>query len=408
MSLDIAANQIDMVNVCKRFMLYPNAAARLRGMLSGHKTAREYVALRDINLAITVGESIGILGVNGAGKSTLLGLIAGTCSPTHGTIAVRGHVAALLELGAGFHPGWTGRQNAEFQVKLLGDSGVDVKQRMEQIEDFADIGDYFDQPLRTYSSGMSMRVAFAAAICSDPDILLIDETLAVGDTTFQHKCFRRIAEFRERGGTMILVTHRTDLIPQLCTRALVLDSGRLDFDGEPRDALLRYYEQLFRRKSVGRDGAITHRISEWGERRLGNGEATISDIRLNGEALNHIAVKSGDNVEIAARVTFHKDTPAPVFGFTYKTVEGVTLYGSSTTLQGVPMAPATAGETREVRFICSMALPTCSVFLDVSISAIENGSMTILDADVSAIRVDIDAQNTYFGLVDLGGDIAIT
>lgn len=408
MSLDIAANQIDMVNVGKRFLLYPNAAARLRGMLSGHKAARQHVALRGISLSITAGESIGILGVNGAGKSTLLGLIAGTCSPTYGTIAVRGHVAALLELGAGFHPGWTGRQNAEFQVKLLGDPGVDVTQRMEQIEGFADIGDYFDQPLRTYSSGMSMRVAFAAAICSDPDILLIDETLAVGDTTFQHKCFRRIAEFRERGGTMILVTHRTELIPQLCTRALVLDKGELSFDGEPRDALLCYYEQLFRRESDDSNGAVTHKISEWGERRLGNGEATIGDIRLNGKALSHIAIKSGDTVEIGARVAFHKDTPAPVFGFTYKTVEGVTLYGSSTLMRGAHMAPALAGETRDVRILCTMSLPTCSVFLDVSISAIEDGSMTILDADVSAIRVDIDAQNTFFGLVDLGGDIAVT
>ncbi|MEQ1726357.1 MAG: ABC transporter ATP-binding protein [Sphingopyxis sp.] len=408
MSLDIAANQIDMANVSKRFLLYPNAAARLRGMLSGHKSAREHVALQDISFSVAPGESIGILGCNGAGKSTLLGLIAGTCSPTYGTISVRGHVAALLELGAGFHPGWTGRQNTEFQVRLLGDASIDTAERLSQIEAFADIGDYFDQPLRTYSSGMAMRVAFATAICAEPDILLIDETLAVGDTTFQHKCFRRIAEFRERGGTMILVTHRTDLIPQLCTRALVLDNGRLDFDGEPRDALLRYYEQLFRRESDGSDGAITHRISEWGERRMGNGEARISDIRLNGEPQNRIAIKSGDNVEVAALITFHKDVVAPVFGYTFKTVEGVTLYGSNTLMRGGAMPPVMGGEVREVRVICPMALPTCSVFLDVSISAIEDGSMTILDADVSAIRVDIDAHNTYYGLVDLGGNIAIT
>lgn len=396
-----------MVGVGKRFLLYPNAAARLRGMLSGHKSAREHVALKDISFSIAAGESIGILGINGAGKSTLLGLIAGTCTPTWGSVDVRGKVAALLELGAGFHPGWSGRQNAEFQTRLLHADGQDIAERIAQIEEFADIGDYFDQPLRTYSSGMAMRVGFATAICSAPDILLIDETMAVGDTTFQHKCFRRISEFRERGGTMILVTHHTDLIPQLCTRALVLDKGEMSFDGRARDALLCYYEQLFRRESDRANSTVPQKVSEWGERSLGNGEAAISDIRLNGAPINRIAIDSGATIEISARITFLTDAPMPSFSFTFKTVEGIVIYAGSTVVMRSPMAPAVKGDQRDVRILCPFPLPSGSIFVDLSIAAIDGDHATILHADASVIRIDINGANTYYGLIDLGAEMTI-
>ncbi|MEQ1688400.1 MAG: ABC transporter ATP-binding protein [Sphingopyxis sp.] len=401
--------QIELNGLSKRFLLYSGAAARLRGMLTGHKSAREHVALRDVSLSIVAGESIGILGRNGAGKSTLLGLIAGTCLPTSGTVSVRGQVAALLELGAGYHSGWSGRQNAEFQVRLGNDPSVDVAKRLAEIEVFADLGDYFDQPLRTYSSGMAMRLSFAAAICAEPDILLIDETLAVGDTTFQHKCFRRIEAFRERGGTMILVTHRTDLILQLCTRALVLHDGRLDFDGDPDSAALRYYEHLFNCSEASGSSLLPRQFGEWGGRRLGIGGATISNICVNGtSASERITIAQGEAAEIIADLSFQVAVAQPIFSFTFKTVEGVVLYSSNTALLDKPMAAAVAGDSLAVRLACLLPLATGTIFLDLSIAAVDDNGMTILDAHSSVAKIDITGHNCMYGLVDLGAALSIT
>ncbi|HLZ48721.1 MAG TPA: ABC transporter ATP-binding protein, partial [Candidatus Limnocylindria bacterium] len=203
--------------------------------------AEDVVALRDVSFAVEEGEAFGVVGANGSGKSTLLKLIAGTAKPTSGTLAVNGRVSALLEIGAGFHPDFTGRENAYLNGSLLGLSRKEMQRQMPAIEEFADIGRFFDAPVKTYSSGMYMRLGFAVAIHLDPDVLLVDEVLAVGDEYFQHKCFARIAELRKAKKTIVLVTHDLGAVARLCDRAIWLDQGVVSAAGAVRDVVNAYH-----------------------------------------------------------------------------------------------------------------------------------------------------------------------
>ncbi len=203
--------------------------------------------LRGVNFNINHGEAVGIVGQNGAGKSTLLKLITGTIQPTEGKVGINGRVSAILELGMGFNPDMTGRQNAKHSAGLMGYSPAEIDNVMPNIEDFAEIGDYFDQPVRTYSSGMQMRVAFSVATAFKPDLLIVDEALSVGDNYFQHKSFDRIRRFKEMGVSILFVTHSMADIRSLCDRAILLDSGRLLIDGLP-DEVVDYYNAFMARK----------------------------------------------------------------------------------------------------------------------------------------------------------------
>jgi len=203
---------------------------------------KEFTVLRDFNLTIFPGETVGIVGRNGSGKSTLLKLMAGIFRPAGGTLRVRGHVASLIELGAGFHPELTGRENIELNGLLLGLSKREIAQREDSIIEFAELGDFMDVPVKQYSSGMYMRLGFSIAVEVDPDILLVDEILAVGDAYFREKCLARISGFRERGKTIVMVSHDTALIEQLCDRVLWIDAGGIAADGPPRDVVRQYLQ----------------------------------------------------------------------------------------------------------------------------------------------------------------------
>ena len=212
--------------------------------------------LRDVSFRVGRGESVGIVGHNGAGKSTLLKLLTGTTEPTVGRIAVEGRVAALLELGMGFHPDFTGRQNVETGGRLLGLRDREIRAHLDWIVEFSQLAPYMDQPLRTYSSGMQMRLAFALATAVQPEVLIIDEALAVGDILFQQRCFERIDGFRAAGTTLLFVSHDLGAVYRLCERVLVLESGRLLFDGAPKEGIELYYASMLRRP---REHGITPR-----------------------------------------------------------------------------------------------------------------------------------------------------
>src|SRR5690606_33694495 len=209
------------------------------------RPASEFHALSGVSLDIRRGEAVGIIGRNGSGKSTLLQLISGILTPSAGSVEVRGRVAALLELGAGFNPEFTGRENIQLNASLLGLSPAEIQSRMGDIIAFAEIGAHIDHQVKTYSSGMFVRLAFAVAVHTDPDILIVDESLAVGDIYFQRKCHKRIEELRQRGCTLLFVTHAVDLLLQLCDRGLVLDQGRLVHEGEARPAVGEYLRRVF-------------------------------------------------------------------------------------------------------------------------------------------------------------------
>ncbi|HBE34999.1 MAG TPA: ABC transporter ATP-binding protein, partial [Cyanobacteria bacterium UBA11368] len=215
-------------NVSKCFKRYANPADRLKELLlPGTVKAKEFWALRDVSVKIPKGKTIGIVGRNGSGKSTLLQIIAGILTPTRGEVQAQGRIAALLELGSGFNPEFTGRQNVFFNGQLLGLSYQEIEARYDAIAAFADIGDFIDQPVKTYSSGMFVRLAFAVATSVEPDILVVDEALSVGDEAFQRKCFARIQAIKDRGGTILFVSHSPTSVVSLCDSAILMDRGEL-------------------------------------------------------------------------------------------------------------------------------------------------------------------------------------
>lgn len=251
-SNDIA---ISVNNLSKCYQIYDTPRDRLKQFFAPHvrritgqtpkQYFREFWALKDVSFEIKKGETVGIIGRNGSGKSTLLQMICGTLNPTSGSIQTHGRVAALLELGSGFNPEFSGRENVYMNGAVLGLSTEEIDQRFGEIEAFADIGDFIEQPVKTYSSGMYVRLAFAVAINVDPDILIVDEALAVGDEPFQRKCYAKIERIRDSGATVLLVTHAASTITQMCSRALLLDHGRRLFMGSPKLAVESYYRIIY-------------------------------------------------------------------------------------------------------------------------------------------------------------------
>lgn len=285
--------------------------------------------LRDVSFEVSPGEAVGIVGINGAGKSTLLKLITGTSRPTVGNVHLQGSVAALLELGMGFHPDFSGRQNAYMAGQLLGMTSDEVTRLMPAIEAFAEIGEYIDMPLRVYSSGMQMRLAFSVATCRRPDILIVDEALSVGDAYFQHKSFDRIREYSALGTTLLIVSHDKAAIQSVCGRAILLDEGTVAMQGEP-EMVMDYYNAL-----IARRGNETVRQVPLDDNKLatvsGTGEAEVADIGLYnaaGERVEVVAV--GEPVELRVDVRVRREIDSLVFGYGIKDRLGQVMYGTNT------------------------------------------------------------------------------
>jgi ABC-type polysaccharide/polyol phosphate transport system ATPase subunit len=265
-------------NVSRRFRVYPQRTVTLKEAIlrRRHMRARDVWAVRDVSFSVEPGESVGVVGRNGSGKTTLLRLIARIFSPTDGRVDVGGSVGSLLGLGAGFHPDFTGRENVYLNGALHGLSRRFVRERMDEIVAFAELENFIDVPVRTYSAGMYMRLGFAVATHLQPDVLLLDEVFAVGDEAFQRKCFGKIFEFKRRGGTIFFVSHSAAAVESLCERALLLRSGRLELDGSTHDAITRYQALLAEEEDPEERGAG---LQEWG-----SGEARVTEIRLEDEA----------------------------------------------------------------------------------------------------------------------------
>jgi ABC-type polysaccharide/polyol phosphate transport system ATPase subunit len=238
---------VEARGICKTYRLYAKPSDRLKELLLRSPRHRDFVALSGVSFELPAGKSLGLVGENGAGKSTLLKIVAGTTSPTSGTVARRGVVASILELGMGFHPEFTGRENARMNAALLGLSGPEIRKRLPEIRDFAELGDFFDRPVRTYSSGMALRLAFAVATHADADVLIVDEALAVGDGYFQKKSIDRITEFQKRGGTLLFCSHALYYIALLCDEAIWLKNGAVAAQG-PAAGVVREYERFLQEK----------------------------------------------------------------------------------------------------------------------------------------------------------------
>ena len=431
-------------------MLYPRAA-RLVGR-SVNPRFTEFWALRGVDFRIARGETVGILGRNGSGKTTLLQVLCGTLPPTEGHCEVRGRVAALLELGAGFKPEFTGRENVLINSAIVGIPEDVARARMQQVIEFSELADVIDRPVKTYSSGMYVRLAFSAAIHVSPDILVVDEALAVGDARFQARCFRRINEMKERGVTILFVSHATEQIAMHCSRALLLDGGRLIDDGHPREVSNRYLDLLFgthagqasidarvdvasgnpsepRAAPVMASDGVAHAIPEVaafindhtgahfgarasyndGEYRWGDRSAEILDYLLvSGERVNPANLFSDEDVRLYLRVRFHRAVPTPVYGFAIKNFKGQMLTGANSRDHGSGFGgryrAAAAGDVVTCCFRFRPKLDSGNYLLSVGVSEDHDGELLPLDRRWDAILAKVERPGAYHGMVDMGAN----
>lgn len=322
---------IRVTHLGKAYKQYPTRWSRLIEWALPFFGARHHLkwVLQDLNFYVQAGEAVGIIGINGAGKSTLLKMITGTTQPTIGNVEISGRVAALLELGMGFHPDFTGRQNVFMAGQLLGMSPEHITTLMPEIEAFAEIGEYIDQPVRVYSSGMQMRLAFSVATAKRPDVLIVDEALSVGDAYFQHKSFDRIRKYRNAGTTLLIVSHDKGAIQSICDRAILLESGRVAKEGDPEE-VMDFYNALLAdrgnqtiRQGVVLDGKV-QTVS-------GSGEATISEIALLDEESRPVEVVNvGTQVTLRIVVSVHADLTELVLGYLIKDRLGQPIFGTNT------------------------------------------------------------------------------
>lgn len=327
------SGELHVQNLGKSYRQWGGELRRVASWFVPSITPREeHWVLKDVSFSIGPGETVGIIGQNGAGKSTLLKLITGTTQPTQGEVRLRGRVAAILELGMGFNTDLTGRQNAYHSAGLMGYSQADIERVMPEIEAFAEVGEYFDQPVRTYSSGMQMRVAFSVATAFKPDLLIVDEALSVGDSYFQHKSFDRIRQFKNEGVSIMLVTHSMDVVRTLCDRIILLDKGNVLKDGQPDEAV-DYYHALIASKENAKLTVEQRRDKDgWLLTKSGTGEARIKSLRLlDAVSGNELAVAQvGQTVELRLEASIHADIPQLVLGYRICDKHGHTVWGTNT------------------------------------------------------------------------------
>ena len=353
-------------DVSKQYRIYDRPADRLKESLSRGrwKAHREFWALKNISFEVEAGTTTGIVGPNGSGKSTLLQIITGTLEPTHGSVSVTGRVAALLELGAGFNSEFTGIENIFMNASLLGLSKSDTERLLPEIENFAEIGDFIYQPLKTYSSGMWVRLAFATAIATSPQILIIDEALAVGDAVFQHRCIRRIKEMQESGVTILFVSHDPSAIRALCNRAILLNHGQIVSQGSPADVLNRYQRIIMARQQAYEANlkpvdqpAATNELLEARSvplhcvYRHGDQSAEVLRVELLDSARRPTElVETGEPLIVRVVYVAHAELDDVVCGFLIRNRHGIHIYGTNTELQQVPFEQVRRGELVEVTF----------------------------------------------------------
>ena len=363
------------------------------------KPNHEHWVLRHISFAIEAGEAIGIVGQNGAGKSTLLKMITGTLQPSEGSVQVNGRIAAILELGMGFNPELTGRQNVYHAAGLMGFNNDQINAVIDEVEAFAEIGEYFDESVRTYSSGMQMRVAFAVATAFRPDILIVDEALSVGDSYFQHKSFARIKEFQQQGTTLIIVSHDRGSIQALCDRAILLDGGTVIKDGAPEE-VMDFYNAIVADKENATVEVVALENGTT-QTRSGSRKATIESVTLydkTGSAVEFVGV--GDEVTLCIKGTAHQDLPELVVGYLIKDRLGQSIFGTNTHHLNCKSSNIAAGKRFTYKFTFAARLGIGSYSVAVALHAsethiVENFEWVDLALVFNVVNV---GEQTFVGL----------
>lgn len=340
---------LEVENVCKEFKLYSRPWHRLKEIIMRRSYHRTHKALDNITFTVASGETLGILGRNGAGKSTLLKMLNGVLLPDSGQIKITGRVTGLLELGTGFDPNLSGSQNIVGNGLLLGMTRQQIEERRESIVEFSELGAFIHEPIRTYSSGMNMRLAFSIAIHADPDTFLIDEALSVGDGHFQQKCMRRIKEFRAKGGSIIFVSHDLNAVKMICNRAIVLSEGKIVADGLPEDAV-NIYNQL-----LGADDEGHYSGRAVIEAGYGSRQAVLENIVFTGENSNSPVLSSGDMGNLELTIAAEVDLPDVSVGLMIRDRFGQDVYGTNSHFLNYPISMV-KGECKHLRYRLPMRL----------------------------------------------------
>lgn len=409
---------IVVTNVSKAYKRYPNKWARMLEWITGRHQHKKAWVLRDINFTIEPGEAVGIVGINGAGKSTLLKIITGTTQPTTGSVRVDGRVAALLELGMGFHADFTGRQNAYMTGQLLGYSVHEIDVLMPRIEAFADIGDYIDQPLRMYSSGMQVRLAFAVSTATRPDVLIVDEALSVGDAAFQRKCFRRIQEYKEAGTTLLFVSHDTETVKKICDRAIFVNGGIISKIGKAR-SVCDAYERLLFGVAVNTNESKNeivpiydaNLVSKSVEVQYGSRGAEITNVSiLDAEGAVTNIIPEGHPISVNYDVGFNESADCVNFGMMVKSVDGVCVYATNANANIQNSKKSfQSGESARVRFSLQGNLVPGTYYLNVGVTkeGLEKEEMLHRRVDVLIFRVVSAHPYSSNGFANLFGNVEV-
>jgi ABC-type polysaccharide/polyol phosphate transport system ATPase subunit len=372
-------------NVSKLYRLYRKPADRLRELLPGARPLHaDFWALRDISFHVEPGETLSLVGPNGCGKSTLLQIVAGILQPTEGMVKTSGRIAALLELGAGFNPEFSGRENVYLNGEIMGLSRAQIDRAMPSIEAFAEIGEFMERPVKEYSSGMYVRLAFSTAIHVDPEILIVDEALAVGDAVFANRCVRKFQELRERKITVLFVSHDLGLVKQLSDRAILLLHGRIEAQGEPKDVINRYIGLVLEKQPAERK---EERLRS--SFRHGDGASEILSVEIvnaRGETAESIA--SGEPVTVRVRSRFHRPVSDPMVGILIRTRIGMDVYGTNTRIEHAPLGDFEAGDELVVDFRIECWLTPQSYTLTVATQNADGSSHDWLDDAIAFEVVD--------------------
>ena len=441
MAEDIA---ISVNDVSKMYKLYDNPMDRLKESLglSRKKKYKEHYALNHVSFQVHKGETVGIIGTNGSGKSTILKIITGVLSPTGGEVSVNGRISALLELGAGFNGEYSGLENVYLNGSMIGFSREEIDAKLQSILDFADIGEFIHQPVKTYSSGMFVRLAFAVAINIDPEILIVDEALSVGDVFFQAKCYRKFEEFKEMGKTILFVSHDLSSIGKYCDRVVLLNKGEKLAEGGAKEMVNLYRRVLVNQyddadleegaenAEAGQDGQLTdgtagENVSK--KEHAGGGRAMKDSLNLNpkvleyGSKLGEIVdfairddtgmitnvIEKGKEFSVQMKVRFQADVNDPIFAFTLKDLNGTEITGTNTMYEHTAVKPQKAGDVREITFKQIMPLEAGEYMLCLGCTGYKDGDFTVFHRLYDVCNLTVITDKKAVGYFDMFSKVSV-
>lgn len=405
------APAIEVKDVVKIYKLYNKPCDRVKeafGFGKKQQTKLHY-ALNGVSLKIAKGETVGIIGTNGSGKSTILKIITGVLNPTSGEVHVDGRISALLELGAGFNMEYNGIENVYLNGTMMGFSEKEIEEKLPSILEFADIGDYVYQPVKTYSSGMFVRLAFAVAINIEPEILIVDEALSVGDVFFQAKCYRKFEEFKEQGKTIVFVSHDLSSISKYCDRVFLLNQGNLLGEGKPKEMIDAYKRVLVGQYEDAGEEKAEAEAENPSALEYGNGQAQILEYYMTDDrGVRTCAIIKGSEFTIHMKVKFTEKIPAPIFAFSIKNVLGVEITGTNTMIEKAFLEGVEPGQVKEITFTQKMSLQGGEYLLSLGVTGYRGETFEVYHRLYDILNISVVSDKNTVGYYDMDSKVTVS